>query len=116
MTEQLSFLPDAPKPPTKPEPPPRSLTAWYAQAPECVRDWPIAEYHAIMAVAGSPYWPNSMTVLTKWLLDGYRPDSIAEVIAQHSRKVYSLSWYDKLVRARALRWDPYRAEYRAGYQ
>ena len=100
---------------------PWRLREWYAAATQAVRDWPIEEYEEIMTVSGlAPSWHGSLAPLEAWIVHGYRPDSIADVIAAapcsaHDWKpgpVYSLKFWDGIVRRRAARWDTQREEWR----
>lgn len=99
------------------------LVSWYATAPDTVRQWPIEDFEAIMSVSGmEPTWRGALGTVTSWIEDGYRPDSIFEVMAAApasahdwtAQPVYSLRFWDGIVRRRAARWDPARAEYRSG--
>jgi hypothetical protein len=92
------------------------LSRWYPAAPQAVRDWPIEVYEDIMAATGMPpSWHGSLVALDGWIKDGYRPDSIAEVIAQAAAQfdgeVRSLAFFNQAVRRNALVWSEARMEY-----
>lgn len=81
------------------------LSEWYDAAPESVRGWPLDVYEDLMDATGlEPSWQGSLAILTAWVEDGYRPESIIEVIrSQLKGPVYSLRYYDAVVRRSAVR-------------
>lgn len=113
---------DEPEPVSDPAVDPWSLRAWYDATPEA-RGWTFQAFEEVLSASGLPAtWRGSFDVLRRWVMDGYRPDSIAEVIAaapaSHDWRpgaVHSLAFFDAMVRRRAVRWDPQRLEWRRGY-
>lgn len=70
----------------------------------------------ILTAAGfAPEWRGNLDTLGNWIRAGYRPDSIAEVIAEAaastSADIRSLAFFDGLVRRRSWRWDARRHEW-----
>jgi hypothetical protein len=69
----------------------------------------------LQAVGMPEEWRGDLDVLGAWLVDGYRPDDIARILAEQamqSRISVRLAWFDGLVRARALRWHGSRIGWR----
>lgn len=102
---------------------PWGVSAWYAAAAGKIQDWPEDVYQEIMAATGmAPSWRGSLAPLAAWIEDGYRAESIVEVLRAAPGSamdwkpgpVTSLRFYDGMVRRRAARWDPIRCEYRSG--
>ena len=61
---------------------PWGLRAWYAAGSQAVQDWPVEEFEEILTVSGmEPSWRGSLAPLAAWIEEGYRPDSIAELLA-----------------------------------
>jgi hypothetical protein len=97
---------------------PWGLRAWYASAPNA-QQWPIAEYEMLLQVAGfQSSWRGSLAPLTAWIEDGYRLDSVVEIVADivatFDGEITSLKFFDTQVRKRAARWDAARCEWRVG--
>jgi hypothetical protein len=65
-----------------------------------------------------PEWRGDLAVLGGWLVDGYRPDSVADVVREVAKGMTAaprdLRWFDRPVRRRALRWNPRRQEWVRG--
>lgn len=102
---------------------PYGLDAWLALQPSDTRfsapGWGRELCLDILRAVGMPEeWRGDLDVLGAWLVDGYRPDSIALVLAEEtarrSRISVRLAWLDGVVRARALRWFAPRQEWRRG--
>lgn len=75
-----------------------------------------AAYEEILSAAGfAATWRGSLDILGDWIREGYRPDSIAEVIAEAYARfggvITSLRFFDRTVRNGALRWDSARHEW-----
>jgi hypothetical protein len=78
--------------------------------------WAREALEEILAAAGlDRTWRGDLDTMGKWLLDGYRPDSIALVLAEETAKqpafVRFLAWRERTVRARAFRWNPDKCEW-----
>lgn len=74
-------------------------------------------YEEIMWATGiDETWRGDLDTLGKWIIDGYRYDSIRDVIIEARRNNPAvpkrLEYLDRLVRHRALRWDFQRHEWR----
>lgn len=74
-------------------------------------------YEEIMWATGiDETWRGDLDTLGKWIADGYRYDSIRDVIIEARRNNPAvpkrLEYLDRLVRHRAFRWDFQRHEYR----
>jgi hypothetical protein len=104
---------------------PWGLRAWYGrqseQSPELfsVRGWDFEVMREVMLATGLPFdWRGDLGVLGSWLVAGFRPDSLAEVIAEDgagsSSAPQSLRWFDRAVRRRALRWSAAKSEWVRG--
>lgn len=101
------------------------LTAWYERQPEepnalfSVRGWSIEALADVLLAAGFDLvWRGDLDTLGAWLAAGYRPDSLAETIAEAAAGAAgaprSLRWFDRAVRQRALRWHAIRSEWVRG--
>lgn len=79
--------------------------------PEALRD-------ILLACGFAPTWRGSLDVLGRWLVDGYRPDSVADVCAEVCvtlvGEARSLATFDRSVRRLALRWSARRMEWVRG--
>lgn len=96
---------------------PWRLKLWYDKARPEVQQWPIDELTAIMLATGLPTSYTFLDCLEAWLVDGYRPDSIESAIGSASLPpvITSLSYFDRRVRALALRWNPERMYWGTGF-
>lgn len=79
--------------------------------PEALRD-------ILLACGFSATWRGSLDVLGRWLVDGFRPDSVADVCAEVCGTLVgearSLLTFDRMVRRQALRWNARRQEWVRG--
>lgn len=77
--------------------------------------WHVVALEEILTAAGlDRTWRGDLDTMAKWLTDGYRPDSIALVLAEETTKQpvpRFLAWLDRPVRARAFRWNENRLEW-----
>jgi hypothetical protein len=78
--------------------------------------WHVEALEEILTAAGlDRTWRGDLDTMAKWLTDGYRPDSIALVladeIARQSIVLHRLAHLDRAVRARAFRWSETRLEW-----
>lgn len=102
---------------------PWGLLAWYGEQPAqgggglfWVRGYEVEALVDVLLAAGFAVdWRGDLDVLGRWLVDGYRPDSIAEAVAEAcgtaSSPVRTLRWLDGRVRRRAYRWHAVRGEW-----
>lgn len=104
---------------------PWGLRAWWDAQPEHseamfhVRGYEFAACQEIMLASGlAVSWRGSLDVLGRWLVEGYRPDSVAgvvlEEVARSAQAARSLEWFDRAVRRRAWRWHAVRFEWVRG--
>jgi hypothetical protein len=99
---------------------PYGLDAWLAMQPSdtlfSAPGWGREACLEVLQAVGMPEeWRGDLDVLGAWLVDGYRPDDIARILAEQamqSRISVRLAWFDGLVRARALRWHGSRIGWR----
>lgn len=104
---------------------PWGLDAWFGVQPQpgdglfAVRGYDITALQEILLASGLPLdWRGDLSLLGAWLVGGYRPDSIAEVIGEERARtraeVRALRFFDGAVLRRALRWHAGRAEWIKG--
>lgn len=95
---------------------PWGLTAYLIAQPSIAWGWNQEALEEILTAAGlDRTWRGDLDTMAKWLTDGYRPDSIALVLAEEiSRQtinVNRLAYLDRTVRQRAFRWNENRLEW-----
>jgi len=91
---------------------PWGVRAWHAAQviPEgamfCAAGFDVSAFEEILEAIGLPReWRGDLDTMGKWILDGYRWDSIRDVILQANPAVPSrLIYLDGLVRRRAYHW------------
>lgn len=92
---------------------PWGLFAWLPTAGEL--GWSPDAIAEICSAAGlDRSWRGDLDTIGKWLTDGYRPDSIALVLAEETTRQpvpRFLAWFDRTVRQRAFRWNETRLEW-----
>lgn len=98
------------------------LAAWYEAQPAetadmfSVRGWTLDALVEVMIASGLDVcWRGDLDTLGAWLCAGYRPDSIALVLAEDCAgspaSARTLRWFDRAVRRSALRWNAVRSEW-----
>lgn len=83
-----------------------------------VRGYEFEALVEVLQAAGfEPKWRGDLSTLGEWLVAGFRPDSIAETIAEDAKRSAArfLRWFDRGVRRRALRWDALSGDWLRGW-
>lgn len=95
---------------------PWGLNAYLVAQPSIVWGWNREALEEILIAAGlDRTWRGDLDTMAKWLTDGYRPDSIALVLAEETARqsivLHRLAHLDRAVRQRAFRWNETRLEW-----
>lgn len=103
---------------------PWGIDEWLATEPDDGMFGPTSydrdELDAVMLSTGWPEtWRGDLSPLGSWLRDGFRPDSIQSVIVEFTERYGSrskLDAFDRMMRARALRFDASTFRYRSAVE